>query len=389
MFQLTYRTFLYFLREHLVKKQVIKVAGKLMAITSQKEALSALGELFIIGFNGLKLSEETSTFITQSEIGGVILFAQNYESPAQIAELSHQIQNCRSNLPLWISSDHEGGRVQRFKKGFTKIPDAALIGSKDSPTLAFEIASVMAKELKAVGINLNFCPIADIATHSKNPVIGNRSFGETEEIVSKMCTAMVRGHLVNGVQPCVKHFPGHGDTSTDSHFALPRVETSLEILQEREFKPFLKAFQSKCSMVMTAHILAVQLDPQFPATLSKVILQEILRKKLGYSQLILSDDLEMKAIADHFGIEDAPRMAIEAGCDLLIYRSEATARRAYDALRSGLEKGSLGADRVLESANRIRTLKKKVLLPYHPASIAEVDLKIGTPEHFSTIQKCN
>jgi beta-N-acetylhexosaminidase len=353
----------------------------------QKDAIRALGELFIIGFNGLEISTDTSAFISQAQIGGVILFSHNYENPGQVAELSNQIQECRSHLPLWISVDHEGGKVQRFKKGFTRIPDAAAIGAMDSPKLAFEISEVIAKELKAVGVNLNFCPIADIATNPKNPVIANRAFGSHEETVSKMITAMVRGHLVNGVQPCVKHFPGHGDTSTDSHFALPRVDTPLDILRQREFIPFLKAFKSKCSMVMTAHILTSKVDPKVPATLSKFFLQDILRKELNYSKVIISDDMEMKAITDHFGAEEAPRMALEAGCDLLCYRTEAASRHAYESLVKFIENGTLSAEKVLESAERIRTLKKSTLHPYHPIPISTVSGKLGIPEHIEILQK--
>ncbi len=356
-------------------------------MTLKKDAHRSLGQLFIMGFTGLELSEQTSTFISQVGIGGVILFSQNFENPGQIAELTNQIQECQSDSPRWVSVDYEGGRVQRFKRGFTRIPDAATIGAMDSPKYTFEIAEVIAKELKAVGINLNFCPVADIATNPKNPVIGNRSYGNHEEQVSKLVTAVVRGHLVNGVQPCVKHFPGHGDTNTDSHYALPRIDTSLEVLQNREFKPFLKAFKSKCSMVMTAHILNPKLDPKLPATLSKFILQDILRKQLRFEKVIISDDLEMKAITDHFGAEDAPRMALEAGCDMLIYRSENAARSAYEALAKALEKGTLSAETVLQAAKRIKELKNECLPPYKPVPISEVGKQIGIPEHLAIVQK--
>lgn len=356
-------------------------------MTQCDNAKAVLGELFITGFSGLELSDETSAFLSQAKIGGVILFAPNYENPAQLAELTHQIQDCRSEFPLWISADHEGGKVQRFKKGFTRIPEAAAVGAMNSPKLAFEVAEVMAKELKAAGINLNFCPIADIATNPKNPVIGNRAYGTQPEAVSKIISAIVRGHLTNGIQPCVKHFPGHGDTQTDSHFALPKIDTPLEVLQTREFIPFVKAFRSKCSMVMTAHIVNPKLDPKVPSTLSSFVLQEILRKQLRYNGIIISDDMEMKAIADHFGTDDAPRMAIEAGCDLLIYRTETASRIAYEALTRALENGSLSADRVLESANRVRAFKKECLLPYQDVSVADVGKKIGTPENLAVIQK--
>ena len=356
-------------------------------MSTLQDAQKVLGQLFITGFTGLELSDDTSAFISQAEIGGVILFAPNYENPAQCAELVNQIQESRSGLPLWISTDHEGGRVQRFKKHFTRIPEAGVIAAMNSPRLAFEIAEVMAKELKAVGINLNFAPVADIATNPKNPIIGNRAYGSDEDTVSKISTAIVRGHLTNDVQPCVKHFPGHGDTSVDSHLALPKVETSLETMQEREFKPFVKAFKSHCSMVMMAHILLPHLDPKFPATLSPTIIREILRKQMRYTRVVISDDMEMKAITDNFGADEAPRLAIEAGCDILIYRSEAAARSAYGSLQKHLESGKLSPELVLEAAERVRSLKEKTLLPYQPAVVAEAAKKIGTPEHLAVAEK--
>jgi beta-N-acetylhexosaminidase len=351
------------------------------------DALEALGELFIMGLSGFEVSPETSEFMTQAKIGGIILFSHNYDTPAQLVELSSQIQEHKRKLPLWIAVDQEGGKVQRFKKGFTRIPEAGLIGSAGSPQLAFEIAEVIARELRAIGVNLNFCPIADIATNPKNPVIGNRSFGQNEEIVSKMVTSFIRGHLVHSVQPCVKHFPGHGDTSTDSHYALPRIDNPIEVLEKRELIPFKKAFRSKCAMVMTAHILNSKLDPKWPATLSRFILQNILREQLHYRGVIVSDDMEMKAIADHFGATEAPRLALIAGCDMLIYRSEAAARIAYEALKKALIDGTLPQERVLEAASRIRALKENILIPYQAPSIADVGRRVGSAENQAIIHR--
>lgn len=350
-------------------------------------ARKALGQLFIIGFSGLELAEETGAFLSQAGIGGVILFSHNYENPGQLAELVNQVQECRVGVPLWISVDHEGAKVQRFKKGFTRIPDAATIGACNSPKLTYELSEMMAKELRAVGVNINFFPVADIATNPRNPVIGARSFGDNEELVTKMVTAMVRGHLTAGVQPCVKHFPGHGDTSTDSHFALPRVDTPLEVLRDREFRPFVRAFKSHCALVMTAHIINPRLDPKLPATLSPLILREILRKEMRYNRVIVTDDMEMKAITDHFGAEDAPRMAIEAGCDLLVYRSEAAGRHAYASVLKALEDGKLNPAFVLEAEARISNLKKETIAEYHPVPVAELSEKIGTPEHQALVER--
>lgn len=350
-------------------------------------ARHALGELFITGFNGLELSTDTSQFLSQSKIGGVILHSHNFENPGQLSELSNQIQECRSRFPLWISVDQEGGKTQRFKKGFTRIPEAAAIGAVGSPKLAFEIAEVMAKELKAVGINLNFAPVADIASNFKNSTISSRSYGAQEELVSKIITAIVRGHLVNEVQPCLKHFPGHGDTGTDSQFGLPRLETPLEVLQEREFRPFLKAIRSKCSLVKTGHLVYTKIDPKMPATFSSIFLKDILRNQLRYTKVIVSDDLEMKSITDHFSPEEAPRLALQAGCDLLIYRTEAGARAAYESLIRDLESGALDPEVILEAENRVRTLKRDVFTSYSPVAISELAKEIGTPEHLAIVQK--
>lgn len=359
-----------------------------MSSSSLVEAKRKLGQVFITGVPGLELSAESAGFLSQAQIGGVIYFAPNYESPAQIAEFSHQIQACRTGeLPLWISVDHEGGRVQRFRKGFTRIPEAAALAATDSPKLVFDIAEMMARELCAVGVNLNYSPVADINTNPANPIIGSRAFGADEEATSKLVTAMVRGHLVGGVQPCVKHFPGHGDTSVDSHLALPRVDTPLETLLEREFKPFLKSFKSRCSIVMTAHVLVPAIDPDFPATLSRKCLRDLLRGQLRYSRVIISDDLEMKAVTDHYGEADAPRLALEAGCDLLIYRSEGAARRAYESLTRDLESGKLDPAVVLESAERSLELKRDVLLPYRPTPVSEVPKLVGTPAHAELVAR--
>src|SRR5436309_252818 len=146
-------------------------------MSTHEQARKALGQLLIVGFSGFELQNDTASFISQAGIGGVILFGANYENPGQIAELSNQVQECRTDIPLWVSLDYEGGKVQRFKKPFTKIPEAAAIGLTDTPKLAFELSEMIAKELKAVGINLNFAPVADIATNPKNPVIGARSYG--------------------------------------------------------------------------------------------------------------------------------------------------------------------------------------------------------------------
>lgn len=357
---------------------------------STNELRQLLGQSFLIGFAGLDLPPSVAKLIKENSIGGVTLFANNFESTAQVAELVNAIQDAGRqsalgrSLPMFIAVDHEGGKVQRFKKQFTHFPEARFLGDKDSPKLSYEVAAAQARELKAVGVNTTYAPVADINTNPKNPVIGRRSFGENEEIVSKMVSAQVRGYLTEGVQPVVKHFPGHGDTSQDSHLHLPKVNTDGATLRDRELKPFQKAFKSRCELVMTAHIIVESIDPGVPATLSKKILQDILRGELRYKGLILSDDMEMKAMTDHFGAVEAPLKALEAGCDLLLYHTEPAETAAFEGLLTKLTapEGKTARAMLESSFARIQDYKRRHFLPYNPIKIGELESSpIGSKEH--------
>jgi beta-N-acetylhexosaminidase len=352
-----------------------------------QDALTHLGEVILTGFDGTELSDDTAAFLTQARIGGVLLFSKNYTNPTQVAQLINQVQECRNDLPLWVSVDHEGGRVQRFREHFSIIPPARRIGAVNSPKLSFDIAELIGRELRSVGINLNFNPVCDIETNLSNPVLGDRAYGTTEDDVSKQVTAIIRGQLTQGVQGCAKHFPGHGDTNKDSHFDLPKVDTPLEVLRERELKPFVKCFKSRCNFVMTAHVIYEKIDPQVPATFSSKILREILRKEIRYSKIIISDDLEMEAITKHWGAEEAPRLALQAGCDLLIYRTEKAARHAYMSLRKALESDQLDPKIVLEAAERSREIKNSELLPYSPVDPHAWKSVLSSPEHQELLQR--
>ena len=348
-----------------------------------------LGQSFFIGFAGLELPASVEKFIRENNIGGVTLFANNYESPAQVAELVNQIQRCNPETPLFIGVDHEGGRVQRFRKGFTRFPEARLIGDQDSPKLAYECAQIMGTELKAVGVNLVFAPVVDINTNPKNPVIGRRSFGETEERVSKVSSGYVRGFLNAGVQPVLKHFPGHGDTSQDSHFHLPTVRTSLETLRDRELKPFLKGFKAHANFVMSAHIIVEAVEPKLPGTLSKKILQGLLREELRFKGIIISDDMEMKAIADHFGSVDAACMALEAGVNVLLYHTEPFQNEVWDPLLTKLTSpsGKQALVGLQDSAKRLAVAKRDYLNKSQLVDIPAVEKLVGIDTHLALAKR--
>ncbi len=352
-------------------------------MAKRSEIEKKLAQMFIMGVPGTELSPASAEFLRDYQPGGIVYFSQNYETPALVAEMSETIQATRDlerNLPLFVSVDHEGGKVQRFRKPFTHFPEPVEIGEIGSPKLAFLVAEVMAKELRTVGVNVDYHPLCDIHTRPSNPVIGRRAFGMDDELVSRMASAMVRGFVANRVIACAKHFPGHGDTTVDSHFELPQVDVPWEKLLQRELKPFVRAIKSRVDMIMTAHILNSSLDANYPATLSYGTLTNGLRKELRYNRLILSDDMQMDAVAKHFGEEDMIALAINAGCDILLYRHEDKGRKAMDTAFRFLEEGRITAEQVEASYARIKEVKERMLLPYHPPVME--DLKnIGCEAH--------
>ena len=341
-----------------------------------------LAQMFMIGVPGTELSPESKNFLTEYQPGGVIYFAKNYETPQLLAEMSGAIQDTKnSTLPLFISVDHEGGRVQRFKKPFTHFPEPADIGDIGSPKLAFLVADVMAKELKAVGVNLDFHPLCDIHTRPSNPVIGRRAFGMDDELVSRLSSAMVRGFISNRMVSCVKHFPGHGDTTVDSHYDLPKVDVTWEKLLDRELKPFIRAIRSRVDMIMTAHILNQAVDPKYPATLSHATITQGLRKNLRYSKLVITDDMHMDAVAKNFGAEEMIALAINAGCDIVLFREQERGRQAMDTAFDFLAKGKITAETIEASYARIKEVKERVLLPYQPPAMELISKIIGCEAH--------
>ncbi|EQC46929.1 beta-N-acetylhexosaminidase [Bacteriovorax sp. Seq25_V] len=341
--------------------------------------MKELGQLFITGISGTVLTEDESKFISEENIGGVILFANNYESPAQLAELVNSIQALRDHFPLFIAVDHEGGRVIRFKKHFTHFPPMLDIVKKDSPKVCFEVHDIAAKELEACGINLNLAPVCDIFNNPNNKVIGDRAFGDNAETVSLFVSSAIRGLQTNNVMGCAKHFPGHGCTTKDSHYDLPIVKKSLEELREEEFIPFVKAVKSRVEMVMMAHLQVDSIDEELPCTLSKNA-YDLLRSELKFKKVIITDDMEMKAITDRYSYGEAALMALKAGADIVEYRSMETCKEAYYAVKEAYKKKQISNECIEEKVVRINELKKQYLSDYKPKYIPDVTKKIGTAE---------
>jgi len=343
-----------------------------------------VSELVMMGFAGPTLSPETLNTLRNERPPLFILFAQNYQDPRQLLALTDEIQaktrEAGLNTPALISVDQEGGRVQRFRSGFTILPAARKVGDHDSPDLAFELTRLQARELHAAGLQLNFSPVCDVNTNPANPVIGDRAYGETPERVAKIARAVVRGHLEESVEACIKHFPGHGDTHLDSHESLPTVHTPLETLREREWHPFREAIRAGCRFLMSAHILLPHLDPVNPGTLSPTFLKRYLREEIGYTGIITSDDMEMGAITQNYGAEEAPLLALEAGCDILCYRSESAALIAMESIRKALKDGRLKPETLMPSVERNRAARMRIRLASQSLSVEERLARIGAPD---------
>ena len=274
-----------------------------------------IGQLLIGSLPGTTVTPEMRALSREFQLGGITLFTRNIEAPEQVAELSCDLQALSAELPLWVAVDQEGGRVARLHAPFTAWPPMATLGRAGDEQLAYRFASALAAELKAVGVTLDYAPVLDIHTNPANPIIGDRALGEDAETVARLGAAVVRGLQAHGVAACGKHFPGHGDTSVDSHLALPIVEHPPDRIRRVESVPFREAIRNDVAFIMTAHLLVPALDEQNPATLSRTIVQELLREELGFSGVILSDDLEMKAITATISVPDAAVQAVAAGCD--------------------------------------------------------------------------
>ena len=349
------------------------------------ELRQKIGQTFIIGFQGLEPLPEVKKFITTNNIGGIILFDRNIGAPAELGQLTNALQALISNKDhgqLFMSIDMEGGRVARLKAPFTQWPPMNLLGEIGSASLGFKFAEMMGEELLAVGINLNYSPCVDILTNDKNTVIGDRAFGTEPEIVAKLASSIVRGFIKAGILPCVKHFPGHGDTLLDSHEDLPVVHHALERLEQIEFVPFKKTFRARCELLMTAHLKVDKIDPNYPATFSKIVLQDILRNQLGYRGVIMTDDMEMKAVTKNYEVEEAAVLAAKAGCNILLYcHTLEIQERALEALVKAAMDGVIDSAIIEQNYNMVLKLKKDFLPVYKPADVSTVSPKIGHPDH--------
>jgi beta-N-acetylhexosaminidase len=336
--------------------------------------------LFCVGFHGKTPSPEVLELVRRG-VYGVILFARNIDDAEQVAALVGELKRAAAR-PLLVSVDQEGGRVARLRaaQGFTELPPMRALGETGDAALAREVGLLLGRELRSVGVDQDYAPVVDVDTNPANPVIGDRSLSRDPEEVARLGAALAQGLQAAGVAACAKHFPGHGDTSLDPHKDLPRLPHARERLDRVELLPFRALARAGVASVMTAHVIFDPLDAERPGTFSPQVMR-LLREQVGFDGCAISDDLEMKAIAEHFPLEEAAPGAIAAGVDaLLVCHHAHVQHRAIDLVRSAVESGRIPRARIAEARSRVVRLLSYAGPPPDPRSARA---RLRTPGHLA------
>lgn len=328
-----------------------------------RDVRKSVGRLAIVGFDGHSVPPELRSLSREFDLGGVIYFARNIEEPGQVRELSIDCAALAHEWPLWISVDQEGGRVARLKRPFTEWPPMITLGRCGDDAMTVRFAKALAAELRAVGINLDYTPVLDVHTNPKNPVIGDRAYSAKADDAARLGALMIETLQAAGIAACGKHFPGHGDTSTDSHFELPIVDQSPERLKAVELVPFRAAVKAGVDCIMTAHVLVPALDETRPATLSPVIIDGLLKREMGYGGIVISDDLGMKAISESTGLGEAMVQSLLAGCDAVLLCNQPADEQAMalEFVVKAVESGRVPLKRIEDALERQERVKHERL----------------------------
>ena len=331
----------------------------------------------ILGFHGLGVPPEIRSFCKHAEPAGFILFRRNVEEPGQVLELNRELASLSSGAPPLLSVDQEGGRVRRIRA--TDWPPMRWVGNMDDEVLTRRLAAAMAEELRALGFNTDWAPVCDVDSNPANPVIGDRSFSRSPEQCGRQAAAFLQAMQDSGIICCAKHFPGHGDTDLDSHHDLPAVEKEPPDIERCELVPFEHAVAAGVGMVMTAHVVFPAYDEAHPATMSRAIQHGLLRKRLGYGGILVSDDMEMKAVRGRYPLEHQLDLSCRASVDLFLLCSEhALQLEAYELLVKLQEQDKTHDDLAIDSARRLQALRQRFLQerPVRPG----LD-RVGAAEH--------
>ena len=321
------------------------------AFPSASDHARRAARLVCVGFHGPAPTEELIELVRVG-VRAVILFARNAGDRHEVEETIRSVKSLASE-PILVCVDQEGGGTVRFEDGFNPPPSMREVG-KDGPSRAAEVGAMLAADLRPVGIDLDLAPVVDVDSNPANPVIGSRSFGRDPERVAECGAALITAMQAGGVAACAKHFPGHGDTAEDSHLELPRLAHPRERLDEVELPPFRAAIAADVASVMISHVLHDGLDPSVPSTLSRRVVNDLLRVELGFDGVIISDDLQMQAISDHYEVGRAAVDAVRAGIDLLLCCHDFDQQLAsIDAIAGAIDSGIIDRLEVDKSIRRL------------------------------------
>jgi beta-N-acetylhexosaminidase len=343
-----------------------------------------IGQMFAVGFEGLTAPQYILDWLAEGRIGSVILFARNIDTPAQVAALTASL-HLAAKYPILVGIDQEGGTVARLRTGFSESPGAMAMASaiEDTEARIERVSRVLARELKALGINWDYAPVVDISYNADNPSVGTRSFGSDKERVSQLAAAAVRGFQAGGVAACAKHFPGLGNTAIDTHEALPTLDASVDGLLINDLTPYRAVIEAGIESIMTTHTIFNSVDAKHPATLSPVVVHQLLRGILGFDGVVSTDCLEMKAIAHHYSPAETATLAALAGVDMILFsHTRATQEAGYAGLLAAVQSGRVPLEVIDASNARIAAMKQR----YTITNVGDIR-NIRSAEHLAIMRE--
>jgi len=362
------------------------------AIKAQVQNLSLeekIGQMIGLAFHGTTYNDELRMQVEEIKAGLIIYFKDNIQSPQQVFELNKTILG-KAAIPPFIALDQEGGMVARVTEGIVQSPGAMAIGATHKPQYAYQLAFNMGCELRALGFNFNFAPVGDINNNPQNPVINVRSYSENPDTVTEFVVQATRGYHDAKMMTSIKHFPGHGDTNVDSHIGLPKVDFDEKRLYEIELKPFLKAKELNLPGIMASHVMFTKYDGEFPTTLSKKVITGLLREKIGYDGLVVTDSLTMQAVWSHYTLEEIVLHGFNSGCDILLLcgaRDVDMQKRFYELALNYARSGQIPMETIDKAVERILRYKALYQIGALSASFEMVKPKLLVPKAVSFSEK--
>ncbi len=344
-----------------------------------------IGQVLVAGFSGLEAGEELETLIKEDHVGSVILFGDNTDNATQLTQLTNDINTLSqgSKIPTLISMDEEGGNVSRMPDEVEVMPEAYTIAQKNDLDLTYRSGLQIANQLSSFGVDTGFSPDLDIWSNPENTVISTRAYGTTADEVVSNTTQIIKAYEESNIIAVGKHFPGHGDTITDSHYGLPVIDKSLEELEESELLPFKSAIENGIPSIMVGHLLITQLDDDYPASLSSTIVTGLLRQNMGFNGVVATDDLTMEALTDTYTMDQIAVLALNAGCDMLLVCHEYdNVTLAKEGIETALDDGTLSMQRLEEAVYRIVKMKLDYELDNSTIEVPDVDELNEVTEQF-------